>query len=63
MKCPFCGKIFKISQKQKEENTKFRCSHCRCFNLGSIKTIQGVLIGEKSYPCYGDMLRAKNLLE
>ena len=46
MKCPYCKSIFKISENQIINNTRFKCPVCRKYNNGSITaTPDGILIG------------------
>ena len=47
MKCPYCGKIFVITEEQRDYNERFKCKHCKRFNAGSIAFKDGVLIGVK----------------
>ena len=47
LRCPHCQHMFKVTTKQLDGNTKFRCKVCGRYNWGSCKADKyGILIGE-----------------
>ena len=50
MKCPYCGNIFGLTEKQLDFNSRFKCPRCGRYNEGSTRQEDGVLIGEKHNP-------------
>ena len=46
MKCPYCNKVFWITEDERCDNETFECSHCHQVNAGCSEADQyGVLIG------------------
>ena len=46
MKCPYCERIFWITEDEQYNNETFKCPHCQQANAGSSETDNyGVLIG------------------
>jgi len=46
IKCPYCSKIFWITEEEQYNNETFECHHCHLSNAGCIETDEyGVLIG------------------
>ena len=46
MRCPYCKKIFWITEEEQYNNETFECSHCHKKNAGCSKTDDyGVLTG------------------
>ena len=47
MKCPHCQELFMVTNRQLNNNTKFRCGACGKYNWGSCEADEyGILIGE-----------------
>jgi len=46
MHCPYCQKIFWITEEEQYNNETFECPHCHLSNAGSVEVDEyGVLIG------------------
>jgi hypothetical protein len=46
MRCPYCDKIFWITEDEQNDNETFECPHCHLSNAGCSEIDeQGVLIG------------------
>ena len=46
MSCPYCKKIFWITEDEQYDNETFECSHCHQVNAGCCEVDEyGVLIG------------------
>lgn len=46
MRCPYCEKIFWITEEEQYNNETFECPHCHQSNAGCIEDDEfGVLIG------------------
>lgn len=46
MRCPYCEKIFWITEEEQYDNETFECSHCHQANAGYSESDEyGVLIG------------------
>lgn len=47
MRCPHCRNMFKITNRQLNDNTKFKCPKCNRYNWGSCEADEyGILVGE-----------------